>query len=276
MSIAPTGTSQRGASEPQSVNMGGFLTLAYGLLVYAAFFAAFLYAIGFLGNWVVPKTIDSGVAGDVLPSLLINGLLLSVFVVQHTIMARPAFKRWWTKFVPMPVERSTFVLATSAVLALLFWQWRPLPHIVWSVEGPGATALTALSAAGWAIVLAASCAISHLDLFGVRQTWLRFRNQPYTPVGFRLVGPYRLVRHPLMVGFLIAFWATHTMTVGHMFFAVMTTGYILFGTWVEERDLIAAHGERYLEYKRSVRGLIPLPNRAERRRDDERTQVARG
>jgi protein-S-isoprenylcysteine O-methyltransferase Ste14 len=178
-------------------------------------------------------------------------------------MARPAFKRWWTRMVPKPVERSTFVLAASAVLGLLYWQWRPLPQVVWNVGGPAGAALTALSLAGWTIVLVASTTISHMDLFGVRQAWLRFRNRPYSPVGFRLAGLYRLVRHPLMVGFLIAFWATPRMTVGRLFFAIMTTLYIMFGTWVEERDLIAEHGEQYLAYKRQVPGFIPLPKGTE-------------
>jgi methanethiol S-methyltransferase len=243
-------------------DIGGVLTMAYGVLCYVAFFAAFLYAIGFVGNWMVPKSIDSGSAGPIGIALLVNTGLLMVFVLQHTIMARPAFKRWWTRIVPAAAERSTYVLAASASLGLLFWQWRPLPRPIWTVDGVPATLLTVLGLVGFGIVLISSLAISHMDLFGVRQAWLRFRNRPYMPVGFRLVGLYRIVRHPLMVGFLIAFWATPRMTVGHLFFALMTTGYILFGTWVEERDLIAEHGERYLSYKRSVRGFIPWPKRA--------------
>jgi methanethiol S-methyltransferase len=248
-------------AERQPGRLSRLVTLAYGLICYLTFPATIVYAIGFVGNWFVPKSIDSGAAGSVGSALLINAGLLSIFVVQHTIMARPGFKRWWTRIVPKPVERSTFVLASSASLALLFWQWRPLPQVVWSVSGRGATALSAISLLGWLIAVAASFTISHLDLFGVRQTWLRFRNRPYAPVGFRLAGMYRVVRHPLMVGFLIAFWATPTMTFGHLFFAIMTTGYILFGTWIEERDLIAEHGEQYLSYKGQVHGLIPLPRR---------------
>ena len=247
--------------ERQPGRLGRVATLMYGLFCYATFPATIHYAIGFDGNWFVPKSIDSGVAGPVGAALLINAGLLSIFVVQHTIMARPAFKHWWTRIVPKPVERSTFVLASSASLGLIFWQWRPLPQVVWSVSGPLATALSVLSLIGWLIAVAASFTISHLDLFGVRQTWLQFRNRPYAPVGFRLAGLYRLVRHPLMLGFLIAFWATPTMTVGHLCFAVLTTGYILFGTWIEERDLIAEHGEQYLSYKRQVGGLLPLSTR---------------
>lgn len=249
-------------SEPRGNRLAGWMTLAYGLTAYASFLATILYAIGFVGNWVVPKGIDAGEPGAVAASMLLNAALLSLFVVQHTIMARPAFKRVWTRIVPKPIERSTFVLASSACLGLVFWQWRPLPQVIWSVDGPIGSVLAGVSLLGWAIVFIASFTISHVDLFGVRQAWLRFRERSYTPVGFRLAGLYRLVRHPLMVGFLIAFWSTPTMTLGHLFFSLLTTGYILFGTWVEERDLIAEHGERYLAYKRSVRGLIPIPRRA--------------
>ena len=252
---------QIGIQERQAGRVGRALTLLYGLLCYTSFLAAILYAIGFLGSWIVPKSIDSGPVGPAGSALVINVLLLALFVLQHTIMARPAFKRWWTRIVPRSAERSTYVLAASACLALLFWQWRPLPHVLWSLAGPAALALVALSLSGWAIVFIASFTISHLDLFGVRQAWLRYRNRPYTPVGFRLVGLYRIVRHPLMVGFLIAIWATPVMTVGHLFFALMTTGYILFGTWMEERDLLAEHGESYRGYKRRVRGFVPLPKR---------------
>lgn len=238
-------------------------TLAYGLAAYALFFIAILYAIGFVGNWVVPKSIDSGAPGALVPSLVINGLLLAVFVVQHTVMARPAFKRWITRVIPAAVERSTFVLLASGALLLAFWQWRPLPQTVWSVEHPALVwGLSGVSLLGWGIVLLSSFMVSHFDLFGLRQVWLRFTGREYAPVGFRLVGLYKLVRHPLMLGFLIAFWATPHMTVGHLFFAVMTTLYIFMGTWFEERDLIAEHGEDYLAYKRSVRGLVPLPKGA--------------
>jgi len=243
----------------QQHRSAGVVILAYGLLCYTAFVAAFLYAIGFVANWGVPKSIDSGVVRATVPSILINTALLGVFVLQHTIMARPWFKRWWTRILPVSVERSTFVLLASASLALMFWQWRPLPQVIWQATGALSVVLTSISMLGWAIVLLASFTISHFDLFGLRQTWIRFRGRPYTPVGFRLAGLYRLVRHPLMLGFLLAFWATPSMTVGHLFFAAMTTGYIRFGTWIEERDLLAEHGETYVEYRRRVRGLLPLP-----------------
>lgn len=247
-----------GATEPSSA-LGRALVLAYGIGAYLSFVAAFTYAIGFVGNWIVPKSIDSGGPHPLVPAVVINASLLMLFAVQHTIMARPAFKRWWTRFVPASIERSTFVYAASACLGLLYWQWRAMPEVVWSVEHPIARyGLIALSLAGWATVFVASCMVSHCDLFGLRQTWLRFRDRAYRPIGFRVVGLYRLVRHPLMLGFLIAFWATPTMTQGHLLFAALTTGYILVGLWFEERTLIGELGEHYRQYKRHVPGLIPF------------------
>ena len=235
-------------------------TLVYGIIAYTGFLAVFLYAVGFLGNWLVPKGIDSGAAGPIFPALLTNAALLGVFVVQHTIMARPAFKAWFTRIIPHSIERSTYVLAADASLALVFWLWQPAPQIIWQASSPALVwTLSGLSIAGWAIVLLASFMVSHFDLFGLRQTWIRFKNQPYAPVGFRLVGLYKIIRHPLMLGFLIAFWATPEMTVGHLFFAVMTTLYIAMGVWFEERDLVAEHGENYLQYRANVRGILPLP-----------------
>jgi protein-S-isoprenylcysteine O-methyltransferase Ste14 len=235
-------------------------TLAYGLVAYAAFVGVFAYAIGFVTNLLVPKSIDSGVAGPVIPSLLINAALMLVFVLQHTIMARPAFKAWITRHIPRSVERSTYVLAASASLALMYCFWQPAPQVLWQASSPILFwTLHAVSLAGFGLVFVASLLISHLDLFGLRQTWLRFINRQYTPVGFRLIGIYKLIRHPLMLGFLIAFWATPSMTIGHLFFAVMTTLYIAMGVWFEERDLIREHGENYLKYRRSVRAIIPIP-----------------
>ncbi|MBX3408866.1 MAG: isoprenylcysteine carboxylmethyltransferase family protein [Phycisphaeraceae bacterium] len=238
-------------------------TLAYGLAAYALFFVTLLYAVAWVGGWFVPKTINSGVAGPLVPSLLVNALLLSLFVVQHTVMARPAFKRWWVRIIPHAIERSTFVIAASLSLLAVFLLWRPAPATVWHVtDTVPAAAITGLCLAGWGLVLFSSFVINHCDLFGLRQVWLRYTGRPQTPVGFRLAGPYKLVRHPLMVGFLIAFWATPHMTVGHLFFAVMTTGYIFMGIWFEERDLVAEHGEAYLRYRRSVRALLPIPRAA--------------
>lgn len=255
----------REASQVRTSLASRLAVLGYGVSAYAAFFAAFVYAVGFVGNWIVPKSIDSGTAGPLIPSLLINAALLLVFVVQHTIMARPAFKRWWTRIIPAPIERSTYVLAASAALGLVFWQWRPAPQVLWQAPaGWPAWGLSAVSLAGYAIVFLSSCMVSHFDLFGLRQAWMRFGDRAYRPVGFRLVGLYKLVRHPLMLGFLIAFWVTPVMTIGHLFFAVMTTLYIAMGVWFEERDLVAEHGESYLSYRRAVRGIVPLPRRSAR------------
>jgi len=261
---ARTGSCPFTAFARRSADMPARLgTLIYGAAAYALFFVTFLYAIGFVGNWIVPKSIDSGTARAALPSLLINGALLAIFVVQHTVMARPAFKRWWTTVIPRAIERSTFVIAASLSLLVVFLFWQPLPRTVWHVEQPlAAAAITAVSLAGWALVLFSSFVINHFDLFGLRQVWQRFMSREHTPVHFQLRGPYRLVRHPLMVGFLIAFWATPHMSEGRLFFAIMTTGYILMGIWFEERDLVAQHGEDYLAYRRRVRALLPLPRRA--------------
>lgn len=237
--------------------------LLYGCVAYGLFLATLLYAVGFVGGYLVPKSIDSGEAGPTGPAFIVNSSLLVVFVLQHTVMARPAFKRRWTRVIPETIERSTFVMCTCAAFTLLFAYWRPLPEIVWNVTHPVVrAALVALSLAGWGIVLASSFMVNHFDLFGLRQVWFRFAARRYLPVGFRAAGLYRLSRHPLMLGFLIAFWATPTMTVGHLFFAGMVTVYIRLGTWMEERDLIAEHGEEYLAYKRRVSYILPLPRLA--------------
>ena len=230
----------------------------YGVLSYACFFATFLYAVGFIGGFGVPRSIDSAPEGTVLAAVLVDVLLLTTFALQHSVMARPAFKRWWTRIVPEPAERSTFVLFSSLALLLLFWQWRPIGGVVWQVETPAVkAALYALFAAGWLIVLVTTFLINHFDLFGLRQVWLYLRGEPYRPLGFVTPGPYRHVRHPLYVGWLLAFWATPTMTVAHLLFAAMTTSYILTAIRFEERDLLEFHGERYAEYRRSVPMLVP-------------------
>jgi protein-S-isoprenylcysteine O-methyltransferase Ste14 len=251
-----------GEAARAGVTAGGVAIFAYGLVAYAAFFGTIVYAIGFVTGWVVPKTIDSGAgpasAVGVVEALVVNGSILALFVVQHTVMARRWFKAWWTRLVPAAIERSTYVLAASVVLMLLFWQWRPLPAVVWSVEhSTVAGMLRAIGLAGWGIVLSSSFMVSHTDLFGLRQSVFGLLGRVYEPVGFRLRGLYRVVRHPLMVGFLIAFWVTPVMTVGHLLFAIMTTGYIAFGTWIEERDLLAEHGEAYAAYRRRVPGFVP-------------------
>ena len=204
--------------------MSRILIFVYGLFAYAMFFITICYAIGFVGNFIVPKSIDTGVEIGLLPALVINGLLLSLFVVQHTIMARPAFKAWWTTIIPKAMERSTFVILASAILLLTFWQWKPQSAIVWNIEQPALRiALIAVSMLGWATVFFSSFLIDHFDLFGLRHVTLHLRKRPYTNQPFAERSLYKLVRHPLMTGFLIAFWVTPTMTVGHLFFAVMTT-----------------------------------------------------
>lgn len=243
--------------------MSRFLSLLYGTAAYVAFLAVFLYAIAFVAGIGVPKHIDSGTTGSVLAAVGINLALLSLFAVQHSVMARPAFKRWWTRFVPTPIERSTFVLASSLVLALLFWQWRPLPMPVWDFQGTvTGYVLLGVSALGWMLVLLSTFAINHFDLFGLRQVWLHARQRPLVEGPFVTRAFYRIVRHPLMLGFLIAFWAAPTMSLGHLLFAMVTTGYILIAVkFLEERDLVAQHGETYREYQRRVPMLLPVPRR---------------
>jgi protein-S-isoprenylcysteine O-methyltransferase Ste14 len=214
--------------------------------------------LGFVGGFGVPLSIDSAPDGSVVVAVIIDLLLLAVFALQHSVMARPAFKRWWTQIIPEPAERSTYVLASSLALWLLFWLWRPIGGLVWHVEHPlGQAILYGLFAAGWVTVFVATCLINHFDLFGLRQVWLYLRGEPYRPLGFVTPGPYRYVRHPLYVGWLLAFWATPTMTAAHLLFALMTTVYILIAIRFEERDLGAVHGARYAEYRRSVPMLVP-------------------
>jgi methanethiol S-methyltransferase len=229
----------------------------YGIVCYAIFFATFLYAIGFIGNFAVPITLDGEPRLPFVQALAINVLLLGLFAVQHSVMARPAFKRWWTQYVPQAAERSTYVLASSIALIVLFVFWQPLGGVVWSVEDPiGQYALYAVFAAGWATVLVSTFLINHFDLFGLRQVWLELRDKPYTALMFGTPVFYRYVRHPLYVGWLMAFWATPYMTVTHLVFALITTAYILAAIRFEERDLMAAHPE-YAEYRRKVPMLVP-------------------
>jgi len=230
----------------------------YGVVSYTAFFATFLYAIGFVGGFGVPRSIDSAPGGPVATAILVDVLLLAAFALQHSVMARPAFKRWWTRIVPEPAERSTYVLASSLALLLLFGQWRPIGGVVWQVENSvGQAVLYGLFAAGWLTVLVTTFLINHFDLFGLRQVWFHLRGEPYRPLGFVTPGPYRHVRHPLYVGWLLAFWATPTMTAAHLLFAVMTTAYILIAIRLEERDLGEVYGEMYAEYRRTVPMLVP-------------------
>lgn len=231
----------------------------YGVVCYAVFFATFLYAVGFMGNLFVPRSIDSAPGQSFALSLAIDLGLLALFALQHSVMARPAFKRWFTRFVPQSAERSTYVLASSVALIALFALWQPLGGGVWSVEDPLArTVLYSLFAFGWLLVLVSTFLINHFDLFGLRQVWLQLVGRPYRPIGFRSPGPYRFVRHPLYVGWLFAFWATPDMTLTHLVFAVVTTGYILVAIRLEERDLVAELGDVYRDYRERVPMLLPF------------------
>ena len=238
--------------------MSRVIAFAYGVVAYAVFFVTFLYAVGFVGNVGVPKSLDSARIGPLGTALMIDLALLALFAVQHSVMARPAFKRMWTRIVPEPVERSTYVLASSAALILLFVLWRPLGGVVWDVQNPiGRGLLHAGFAFGWLLVLASTFLINHFDLFGLRQVWLHLRGRPYRPLPFRTPGPYRLVRHPLYVGWMTAFWATPKMTLSHLVFALLMSAYILIAIPLEERDLLRHFGTIYASYRKSVGGLLP-------------------
>jgi methanethiol S-methyltransferase len=251
--------------------MSGIISVLYGAVVYVIFLATFLYAIAFVGNLPAPKTIDSGEPGSLAAALIINTLLLGLFAAQHSVMARPAFKRWWTRFVPHPVERTTYVLLASLAHILLYWQWRPMPQLVWSVTNPaGMAILQAIFWSGWAMVLVSTFLINHFELFGLRQVYARLRGRQLPQPEFKTPSLYKTVRHPLYLGFLLAFWATPSMTVGHLLFAAATTGYILIAIQLEERDLIDSFGDQYRRYRSQVSMLVPLPRRTA---DDHATRI---
>jgi len=253
--------------------MKRFLAFSYGVVSYIIFLGSFLYAIGFVGEFIVPKTINSGQAGAFLPSLLINMALLTLFAFQHSGMARPGFKKWWTKVVPKSIERSTYVLFSSLSLILLYIFWQPLPGVVWNLEGtvlPGILNVTYFI--GWGILLMATFMISHAHLFGLKQVYEFFRKKEIENPKFQTPGFYKFIRHPIMLGFIIAFWSTPLMTVGHILFAGATTGYILIAVQLEERDLLAYFGDRYRKYREQVPMFIPRPKKPVSEEQIEKSQ----
>jgi protein-S-isoprenylcysteine O-methyltransferase Ste14 len=240
--------------------MAGLLAVLYGIGAYASFLVTILYAIGFVGNLVVPKSIDSGLAAPLVESVVVDVLLLGLFALQHSVMARPGFKHWWTRFVPRSVERSTYVLFASSVLLLLYWQWRPIPAPIWTVDGPVTAAiLHAIFWLGWAMLVVSTFLISHFELFGLSQVFARLIGREPSAPQFRTPLLYRHVRHPIYLSFLLAFWATPTMTAGHLLFSAATTAYILIAIQLEERDLIGMFGDQYRRYRGQVAMLLPLP-----------------
>jgi protein-S-isoprenylcysteine O-methyltransferase Ste14 len=242
--------------------LSGLFALLYGIIAYLIFVAASLYAIGFVGNLPLPTTIDKGHPDTLTRAIAVDLALLLLFAAQHSLMARPAFKRWWTQFVPASIERSTYVLLSSLIQVLLFWQWRPIQSEIWTVTAPLAVgAITALYWIGWTVVFSSTYLLNHFEFFGLSQVVARFRNRQLPAPAFRTPLLYRFVRHPLYFGFPLAFWATPTMTAGHLLFALATTGYILVGIQLEERDLIQVFGDQYRRYRKQVSMLIPMPRR---------------
>ena len=246
---------------PPAARAGAVLILGYAGAAYGLFLVVLVYAVGFFAGFGVPRNIDDGVRSGWPLAVAIDAGLLALFAVQHTVMARSWFKRWLTRVVPGPAERATFVLASALALALLFWAWRPVGGVIWKLSGPADAVLVAVQLAGWAVAIGSTFLISHFDLFGMRQACLHVSGTGYTPPAFTERGLYRRIRHPLMAGFLIVFWAAPVMTAGHLLFGAAATGYILAGIWFEERDLLRSLGPAYAAYRASVPALIPGPRR---------------
>ena len=238
--------------------MGRLLGFLYGLAAYLVFFGTILYAIGFVTGLIVPKTIDTGTVVPLAEALIVNLLLMTLFAVQHSVMARKQFKQWWTQYVPKSVERSTYVLLASLALILLFWQWRPIPTVVWQVADPQlALAITGVSMIGWVLVFLSTFLINHFELFGLHQVVNNLAGRPMPPVRFKTPVLYKVVRHPIYLGFIIAFWIAPVMTMGHLLFAAVTTAYIFVGIALEEHDLVEMFGDEYLRYRQRVSMLVP-------------------
>jgi methanethiol S-methyltransferase len=235
------------------------LFFLYGVISYSIFFGVFLYLPGFMGNFLVPHSIDSAATVPFGEALLINTALLGLFALQHSIMARQGFKKWWTKFVPKPIERSTYVLFSSLAVILLYWQWKPMGVTIWNITDPFfGSILNGLMILGWLTVLITTFLINHFDLFGLRQVWLYLRGKKYTNLGFVTPGPYKVIRHPLYFGWLLMFWATPVMTIAHLVFAIATTAYIFVAIYFEEKDLVHIHGRDYAEYRKKVPMIFPF------------------
>ena len=255
MQTGPNGPAAPAAATSFTMRL---LTLGYGDLAYLIFTGTFLYAVGFVAQTVVPKTIDSGPASPWPVALLTNLALMSIFAVQHSGMARQGFKKLFTRFASPAIERSTYVLLASLSLILLYWQWQPMPSVVWNIEAPVlAGVVTAGGFLGWLIVLYSTFLISHFELFGLTQVVSHFAGRVVEPMKFKTPGLYRLIRHPIYLGFIIAFWCTPTMTLGHLLFAAVTTAYIFVGIYLEERDLVAMFGDEYRHYREKVAMLVP-------------------
>jgi protein-S-isoprenylcysteine O-methyltransferase Ste14 len=248
----------QGMRERRAGLLARSIAFLYGVLAYVMFLGTILYAIGFVSNILVPKTLENGTAGPLAEALIVNLVLMSIFALQHSVMARKPFKQWWTQFVPKAIERSTYVLLANLALILLFWQWRPMPAVVWQIDDPQiAMALTAVSLFGWVIVFTSTFLINHFELFGVHQVVNELAGRTMPAPRFRTPLYYKFVRHPLYLGFIIAFWAAPTMTAGHLLFATVTTAYIFVGILLEERDLTDLFGDDYRRYKRRVAMLVP-------------------
>lgn len=239
--------------------MKRILFFLYGVVSYSVFFGVFCYLPGFIGNFLVPRSIDAPAGGPLMEALIINTALLLLFAVQHSVMARKGFKEVWTQFIPKPTERSTYVLFSSIAVILLYWQWRPIGGVIWEVQDPVfSTVLTGLMILGWLIVLITTFLINHFDLFGLRQVWYYLTGKEYKPLGFVTPGPYKVIRHPLYFGWLLMFWATPLMTAAHIVFAIATTAYILFAIRLEEKDLVREYGKKYINYRKNVPMLFPV------------------